>query len=108
MNIKIRAYDTRGEGEMIIIDDLYWFEEHYVHDFGDPDFIFMLSTGLQDKNGKEIFDGDIMNYVGRKNGLKQTIVVKWHESSNYHGYKFGKSENYEIVGNIHQNPELLS
>ena len=76
----------------------------------------MQSTGLRDKNGKEIFEGDIVDYKGRK------AVVKWHGSYASFIYRFVNelqerfSEwrplflayyHFEIIGNIYENPELL-
>ena len=68
-------------------------------------------TGLTDKNGKEIFEGDIYN-MGDKNIL---YVVVWRDcgligkqlgSTSYAGVEYWK-EKIEIIGNIHDNPELL-
>lgn len=76
----------------------------------------MLSTCLVDKNGQEIFEGDIVDYKGRK------AVIKWHGSYASFIYRFIdepqtiKTEwnilylaymKFEIVGNIYENPELL-
>lgn len=76
----------------------------------------MLSTCLVDKNGQEIFEGDIVDYKGRK------AVIKWHGSYASFIYRFidepqtRKPEwnilylaymKFEIVGNIYENPELL-
>lgn len=87
-----------------------------------PDYVFvdyltiMQSTGLKDKNGKEIFEGDIVDYKGRK------AVVKWHGSYASFIYRFvdGMQErvsewdplflacyHFEVIGNIYENPELL-
>ena len=80
------------------------------------DIILMQSTGLFDKNGKEIFEGDILDYKGRK------AVVKWHGSYASFIYRFVDelqervSEwhplflayyHFEIIGNIYEIPELL-
>ena len=82
----------------------------------DENIILMQSTGLKDKNGKEIFEGDIVDYKGRK------AVVKWHGSYASFIYRFldelqeRVSEwhplflayyHFEIIGNIYENPELL-
>nr|DAQ96900.1 MAG TPA: YopX protein [Caudoviricetes sp.] len=80
------------------------------------EYELMQSTGLKDKNGKEIFEGDIVDYKGRK------AVVKWHGSYASFIYRFVDELNervsewhplflayyhFEIVGNIYENPELL-
>ena len=80
------------------------------------DVIFMQSTDLRDKNGKEIFEGDIVDYKGRK------AIVNWHGSYASFIYRFvdelqeRKSEwkplylayyKFEVVGNVHENKELL-
>ena len=76
----------------------------------------MQSTGLFDRNGKEIFEGDILDYRGRK------ALVRWHGSYASFIYRFvdephkQKAEwkplylaymKCEIIGNIYENPELL-
>lgn len=71
----------------------------------------MQSTGLKDKNGTEIYEGDIV-----KNIYDEIYVVKWfdagfHLEERYNG-GFDYSElhfgnNKEVIGNIYENPGLL-
>lgn len=74
-------------------------------------------TGLTDKNGKRIFEGDIC----RNTKTGEIVSVKWHgtmagyvwhkrEEKSYL-YSFGELfrayDKCEVIGNIHDNPELL-
>lgn len=79
-------------------------------------------TGLFDKNGKKIFEGDIV-----KTKYGRLCIVVWFSSQVYNGWDLEsvltcenciltkqptsidlyKKDNLEIIGNIHDNPELL-
>ena len=76
----------------------------------------MQSTGLKDKNNQEIFEGDIVDYKGRK------AVIKWHGSYASFIYRFVDElqerasdweplflacYHFEVIGNIYENPELF-
>lgn len=106
----------------------------------DDEIILMQSTGLHDKNGKEIFEGDILkfndewaeyDYCGYIDGVTEGIncveVVRGEacfefgktklpesalfaiEDEHFKFKDFIKDEGreFEIIGNIHENPELL-
>ena len=123
---KFRAWDTTKKemfkdtfaitesGQVVVVDQSSVFVS--------PDYVFvdnlviMQSTGLLDKNGKEIFEGDIVDYKGRE------AVIKWHGSYASFIYRFvdGLQErvseweplflacyHFEIIGNIYENPELF-
>jgi uncharacterized phage protein (TIGR01671 family) len=82
--------------------------------FQDNNLEFMQFTGLHDKNGKEIYEGDIVK-MGTDKDMKFYISVIVYEAPEFL-CKNGKNLNtlfrnweygYEVIGNIHENPELL-
>lgn len=73
----------------------------------------MQSTGLKDKNGKEIFEGDIL---GTNDGLLDGVVKyrtdlgMWtNDLLRYNNFErlCSIANSREIIGNIYENPELL-
>ena len=85
------------------------------------DIILMQSTGLKDKNGKEIFEGDIIRYnidvvdIKRHPTLGFYTVLDGREGFFGDGMSIDDfeedakefSKTAEIIGNIYENPELL-
>ena len=74
------------------------------------DVAVMQFTGLKDKNGKEIYEGDVVEGgEGRKvivySGTLGGFVAK-HKASSSHLHVTWFS-GYEVIGNIYENPELL-
>ena len=124
---KFRAWDKHGQ-KMFANDELIiWNGNVYANDskkitcnnlkgWSIDDEYLMQSTGLRDKNGKEIFEGDVLDYKGRK------ALVRWHGSYASFIYRFVDElqkrntewkplylayMKCEIIGNIYENPELL-
>ena len=75
-------------------------------------------TGLKDKNGKLIFEGDIVRCKSRLDNANMVVIFECGQfrmvlSENYSSYKTNigfydiNCFNKEIIGNIHDNPELL-
>ena len=69
-------------------------------------------TGQKDKNGQEIYEGDVVATV--LHGCRYVQEVVWSDFTNGFSFRghgcgpiFHKSSYMEVIGNIHDNPELL-
>lgn len=73
--------------------------------------VLMQYTGLKDKNGVEIYEGDIYK-LKRFNGLEAICVVEdlqdFFEKKGYAEGELGEDwDEIEVIGNIYENPELI-
>ena len=74
---------------------------------------FSQFTGKQDKNGKEIWEGDIIEFDRQEWGGDDNIhVVTWDERDGAFCYGGGVGHGdmnwRKVIGNIYENPELLT
>ena len=124
---RYRAWDKEFK-EMVQVDALV-FEEQLIkatYKNGNvvkedlKNYVLMQSTGLTDKNDKEIFEGDILSIETDEENVKVKLEVSWDskhalfvfESKKYNakealGELFeDNSYPFEIIGNVWEDPEL--
>lgn len=129
MTPKFRAYDGSslnrmyqpdevmvGNGDIWIIDEDSVAGDWIVNN----DLHLMQSTGLKDKNGKEIFDGDVLEIEDEGEVLgdakltwdnEQAVfmieAISVDDIAPFHEIISDETYSYRVVGNVYENPELL-
>lgn len=115
------ANDLKGidfENETVVLRKFYYEDgfsvETEVFEVEIGNAILMQSTGLVDKNGKEIFEGDIVKMAKDVYSEPTYYEVVRHRGGAYrleskqHGCELWlRHTDCEVVGNVYENPELL-
>ena len=120
--IKFRAWDKSDMIYNVAVKNslAYSHNEHLTVENGEPSYKIMQFTGILDKNGNEIYEGDILHLVYRKGDEQEDYInpadvifndVRWQirclkEMDHGLPLNWGGYESIEVIGNIHQNPEL--
>ena len=125
--LKFRAYDGGSLNRMYQPDEVMvgggniWIidEDSVAGDWiVNNDLHLMQSTGLKDKNGKEIFEGDVVRQVRTQpttenetiTGVVTMIEGTWlimNDCEQLASKLWSETDENEIIGNIYKNPELL-
>jgi uncharacterized phage protein (TIGR01671 family) len=114
--IKFRIINPDGNTDYMTIEELlfetyskYWFDDLHISQY----------TGLKDKNGVEIYEGDILRHEFYWSDIKGFEINKKIGTVDFRGGSFSIKEtglplsfadDYEkskVIGNIYENPELL-
>lgn len=104
--IKFRAWDKKANcwAENLSVN---FMADAKLHTEISDRYIFLEFTGLLDKNGKEIYEGDLMKDInGYVSKVQWEVQESTHDNSEWVGYR-GDLFNEEVIGNIYENPKLL-
>ena len=109
MKIKFRAWNPIAKN--MHIDDIYAITTDEKVNLKDglmlSGCILMQYTGLKDKNGKEIYEGDIVKWSNSVNS--GVYEIKWFRTGfSSNGLPLFNDDVVEVIGNIYENPELLA
>lgn len=143
-DLKFRAFNEAGMGQPFTLQEISTYDPVVNGKTSWPvSTIFMQFTGLRDKNGVEIYEGDIIEYQEWHGSVEHTMmeadfkskgkpapnymvkrVILWHPYGHYitrptndltdmtyAGDTFSGTtpqKAWQVVGNIHQNPELIT
>ncbi|WP_455093130.1 YopX family protein [Parvimonas micra] len=123
-NLKFRAWDKTAKkmSKVTAIDFStkpfrVFYKAYGNENYFNQDAILMQSTGLKDKNGKEIFEGDIVQYLDGEYsfvGVVENSAFGIYAKNKYDNYGFEdfadentKEADVVVIGNIYENKELI-
>ena len=97
--------DEKGEWSLPLKDFRFFYRKN-------ENYEVMQYTGLKDKNGKEIYEGDIINIQYDVTVQIEKAVIEYRGASFYavtnaDTWELDNYEEIAVIGNIYENPELL-
>ena len=107
-NMRLRCWDKEKK---VMLPSFPLYKACFAHYDRTGDMIIMLGTGLKDRMGKEIYEGDVLE---GNNGIK--AIIEWTQEFGRWSMRWSDKSTTPIswhvkhaivIGNIHENPELL-
>jgi uncharacterized phage protein (TIGR01671 family) len=110
-HLKFRAWDP---AKRIMISGLSLFHQNNNQLYETNGLVITQSTGLFDKNGTEIFEGDLVRFAYKTEKVVCKIIwqnenamfcLQW--KNGYVNHWHLNPENYEVIGNVFENEEMF-
>lgn len=107
-DLRFRAWDGNGFDYSVVLGCPAFFERN-------ADKCIEQYTGLRDRNGREVYEGDIIRVNDCHNPYdifsvkfdEGEVYLSGDEKSAYGAMPLCRLRDYEVIGNIHENPELV-
>lgn len=91
-------------GDMGVLDNEPYESIH--SDEANKRFVLLQYTGLNDKNGVEIYEGDIVEQKKQREQYR-LFEIKWDRGNMGFYFSHAGTNFIEVIGNVYENPDLL-
>ena len=112
-NMRLRCWDKKKK---VMLPSFPLFKACFAHNDRTAEMIIMLGTGLKDRHGKEIYEGDVLLCDDSNEDHEEFRTKVWFCNGQFLTQHYGfpvhswcsKKESWcEVIGNVFDNPELM-